>query len=101
MGYFSAACYLSARLPQIYKNYREKSCEGLSLLFFILSLVGNLTYGSGILFHSTERDYVLTNLPWLIGSLGTMAEDVTIFVQFRIYSGNRKRSKGAAATVSV
>lgn len=28
----------------------------------------------------------MTNLPWLIGSLGTMVEDVVIFVQFRIYA---------------
>ncbi|PKY04068.1 vacuolar membrane PQ loop repeat protein [Aspergillus campestris IBT 28561] len=86
VGYFSAVCYLGARLPQIYKNYTDKSCEGLSLLFFILSLMGNLTYGAGILSHSTERDYVVTNLPWLIGSLGTMVEDVVIFVQFRLYA---------------
>ncbi|KAF2142544.1 uncharacterized protein K452DRAFT_286970 [Aplosporella prunicola CBS 121167] len=85
LGYASAVCYLGARIPQIFKNYREKSCEGLSLLFFLLSLLGNLTYGMGILFHSVERDYFLTNLPWLIGSLGTMAEDAIIFFQFRIY----------------
>ncbi|KAL2795894.1 PQ loop repeat-domain-containing protein [Aspergillus keveii] len=86
LGYISAICYLGARLPQIYKNYCDKSCEGLSLLFFILSLLGNLTYGAGILFHSTEKNYIITNLPWLIGSLGTMAEDVTIFAQFRLYA---------------
>ena len=28
----------------------------------------------------------MTNLPWLIGSLGTMVEDVVIFIQFRIYA---------------
>jgi len=38
-----------------------------------------------ILFHSTERAYVMDNLPWLIGSLGTMAQDGIIFRQFRIY----------------
>ncbi|KAJ5678708.1 hypothetical protein N7462_006952 [Penicillium macrosclerotiorum] len=86
LGYASAVCYLGARLPQIYKNYSDKSCEGLSLLFFILSLLGNLTYGAGILCHSTEKEYVMTNLPWLIGSLGTMVEDVVIFIQFRIYA---------------
>jgi hypothetical protein len=48
--------------------------------------MGNLTYGASILSHSLQKDYVLTNLPWLIGSLGTMAEDAIIFVQFRIYS---------------
>ncbi|KAF2085933.1 PQ-loop-domain-containing protein [Saccharata proteae CBS 121410] len=85
LGYASAICYLGARIPQIFKNYREKSCEGLSLLFFLLSLLGNLTYGMGILFHSVEKEYFLTNLPWLVGSLGTMVEDAIIFVQFRMY----------------
>ncbi|PGH27546.1 hypothetical protein AJ80_00787 [Polytolypa hystricis UAMH7299] len=86
VGYASAVLYLGARIPQIIKNHRDKSCEGLSLLFFILSLMGNATYGAGILFHSTGKDYFLTNLPWLIGSLGTMVEDIMIFVQFRIYA---------------
>jgi uncharacterized protein with PQ loop repeat len=48
LGYASAVLYLGARLPQIAKNWREKSCEGLSLLFFLLSLLGNLTYGAGV-----------------------------------------------------
>ncbi|KAB8257184.1 PQ loop repeat-domain-containing protein [Aspergillus pseudonomiae] len=86
VGYFSAICYLGARLPQIYKNWKDKSCEGLSLLFFILSLLGNLTYGAGILCHSTEKNYIVTNIPWLLGSLGTMVEDITIFIQFRLYA---------------
>lgn len=48
LGYASAVCYLGARIPQIVKNQRDKSCEGLSLLFFLLSLLGNLTYGAGV-----------------------------------------------------
>lgn len=48
LGYISAACYLGARIPQIIKNQREQSCEGLSLLFFMLSLLGNATYGAGV-----------------------------------------------------
>lgn len=112
LGYASAICYLGARIPQIIKNQREKSCEGLSLLFFMLSLLGNATYGAGvsstssqtrhigsisltlfslltqIIFHSQEKQYILTNLPWLIGSLGTMVEDVTIFIQFRVFGAS-------------
>jgi hypothetical protein len=38
-----------------------------------------------ILFHSVEKEYFMTNLPWLIGSLGTMVEDATIFLQFRAF----------------
>lgn len=48
LGYVSAVCYLGARIPQIIKNQRERSCEGLSLLFFMLSLLGNLSYGAGV-----------------------------------------------------
>ncbi|KAL8711539.1 MAG: hypothetical protein Q9220_003949 [cf. Caloplaca sp. 1 TL-2023] len=70
LGYTSAICYLGARIPQIVKNHRHKSCEGLSLLFFVLSLLGNASYGAGILLHSVEKDYITANLPWLIGSLG-------------------------------
>lgn len=99
----------SARTPQIYKNWAEKSCEGklldlisslrasadttlgLALLFFLLSLMGNLTYGLSILCHSMERDYIMTNLPWLIGSLGTIAEDVVIFVQFKLYNNSKHK----------
>ena len=112
LGYASAVCYLGARIPQIVKNQRDKSCEGLSLLFFLLSLLGNMTYGAGvsyqalilqfslsatnrllqILFHSLKRDYILTNLPWLIGSLGTIAEDAIIFIQFRVF----RESEGSA-----
>ncbi|KAF1849994.1 vacuolar membrane PQ loop repeat protein-like protein [Cucurbitaria berberidis CBS 394.84] len=92
LGYASALCYLGARIPQIIKNQREKSCEGLSLLFFMLSLLGNATYGAGIIFHSTEKEYMLTNLPWLIGSLGTMVEDVTIFIQFRVFGSGESTS---------
>jgi len=61
LGYFSALCYLGARIPQIVKNWRDKSCEGLSLLFFLLSLLGNLTYGAGVSIASNKvRQETLT-----------------------------------------
>ncbi|RKF61908.1 putative vacuolar amino acid transporter YPQ1 [Erysiphe neolycopersici] len=93
LGYSSAFCYLTARIPQILKNYRKKSCEGLASLFFILSILGNATYGLSILCHSLQKQYLITNLPWLIGSLGTMVEDVIIFAQFRHYSNSQILSK--------
>ena len=70
------------------KNYRDKSCEGLALLFFLLSLTGNMAYGLSLVAYSQDRDYLITALPWLLGSLGTVVEDSIIFVQFRIYSKN-------------
>ena len=99
LGYGSALLYLGARVPQIVKNQRERSCDGLSLLFFLLSLLGNATYGAGILCHSLEREYVWTNLPWLIGSLGTMVEDLVIFAQFRAFGDVDAEERGEGEAV--
>ena len=90
----------SARIPQIIKNYREKSCEGLALLFFLLSLTGNFTYGASVMAYSQERDYFLRALPWLLGSLGTMVEDFIIFFQFRLYSPERRLKNSSSAVVA-
>ncbi|KAI5289513.1 hypothetical protein KEM52_000760, partial [Ascosphaera acerosa] len=67
----------------------------LSLLFFIMSVMGNVTYGFSILFHSVDQDYLITNLPWLLGSLGTIAEDAIIFCQFRLYAPKTSAVAGA------
>ncbi|ODV60315.1 PQ-loop repeat-containing protein [Ascoidea rubescens DSM 1968] len=88
LGYLSATCYLSARLPQIYQNYKRKSVHGLSLLFFIFSTFGNVTYALQILFFRSDWKYILLNLSWLMGSLGTIFEDTIIFIQFFIYNRN-------------
>ena len=36
LGYFSAVCYLGARIPQIIKNWKEKSCEGECCFLFLV-----------------------------------------------------------------
>ncbi|KZZ96987.1 vacuolar membrane PQ loop repeat protein [Ascosphaera apis ARSEF 7405] len=66
LGYISSVCYLGARLPQIYKNFREKSCEDTLSLF---------------------RQGLSHDEPaMVIGSLGTITEDAIIFFQFRLYA---------------
>ncbi len=62
------------------------------MLFFLLSMTGNFTYGASLVAYSQEADYLVKALPWLLGSLGTIAEDSIIFAQFRIYAP-RKAAK--------
>ncbi|KAI0018092.1 PQ-loop-domain-containing protein [Xylariomycetidae sp. FL0641] len=93
LGYASALCYLCARIPQIVKNHKEKSCEGLALLFFLFSLTGNLTYGLSVFAYSQDADYLIKAVPWLLGSLGTIVEDCIIFYQFRLYSTPAKEQR--------
>ncbi|KAI3404497.2 hypothetical protein KGF56_002689 [Candida oxycetoniae] len=88
MGYCSAFLYLGARIPQIIQNYERKSVYGLSLLFFLFSTLGNLTYAGQILFYRSDWKYVVLNMSWLLGSLGTILEDSLIFLQFYMYRNN-------------
>ena len=69
---------------------------GLALLFFLLSLTGNLTYGLSVFSYSQKPEYIIKAIPWLLGSLGTIVEDLIIFYQFRIYSGKREASVDSA-----
>lgn len=85
VGYMLAALYLGARIPQIIQNHKRKLVEGLSLLFFLFSTLGNVTYAGQILFYRTDKQYVLLNMSWLLGSLGTIFEDCVIFLQFYMY----------------
>lgn len=85
LGYLSAFLYLTARFPQIYHNYKKKSTKGLSLLFFLLTMLGNITYSLQIVVYRWDYDYLILNMSWLLGSLGTIFEDMLILSQFYMY----------------
>ncbi|XP_033763916.1 lysosomal amino acid transporter 1 homolog [Pecten maximus] len=85
IGIVSSIFYVGSRLSQIYKNYKRKSTEGLSVLMFVLAVVGNITYGLSILVRSLDGDFVLHHLPWLVGSLGVIFLDLSLLFQFKYY----------------
>ena len=102
-GWLCAVTYFGSRFPQLILNWRRKSVEGLSMLFFLFACLGNLTYVLSIVaFDPTsavlsrgqsdgERKvygrHVLVNLPWLVDGMGTLLLDMAIFAQFHLYSG--------------
>ncbi|CAL8252642.1 unnamed protein product [Arctogadus glacialis] len=90
IGSISSLLYLCSRLPQMYTNYTRKSTEGVSYYLFALVILGNTMYGLSVLLKNPDRgqgegSYVIHHLPWLIGSLGTLALDLAITLQFIIY----------------
>lgn len=117
-GYLCAALYLGSRIPQLLLNYRRKSTEGVSMLFFLFACVGNLTYVLSIFayepvcariatfdddtiggcgqgeWRSEYGRYVLVNTSWLIGSGGTLLLDLGIFAQFWMYRGRGAGERG-------
>ena len=100
-GYICAVLYLGSRLPQLLLNYRRKSTEGISMLFFLFACIGNLTYVLSIFAYSPVcrkprvcepgeassiySRYIVVNLSWLLGSLGTLLLDAFVFVQYFLY----------------
>jgi solute carrier family 66 (lysosomal lysine-arginine transporter), member 1 len=103
-GYLCAALYILSRLPQLVLNWRRKSTDGLSMLFFLFACLGNVTYVLSILaFEPRCKDdrcapgealaiygrYMLLNLSWLMGSFFTFLLDLGVFVQYFLY-GTKK-----------
>ncbi|PVU99683.1 hypothetical protein BB559_000499 [Furculomyces boomerangus] len=84
-GYLSAFLYAISRVPQIMKNYYNKSCEGLSLLMFIFTVMSNLTYVASFFADSTDMKDVIVALPWILGGVISPFLDFVIFYQFYIY----------------
>ncbi|RMZ79017.1 hypothetical protein DV737_g3656, partial [Chaetothyriales sp. CBS 132003] len=104
-GYLCAILYLGSRIPQLLLNYRRKSTEGVSLLFFLFACIGNLTFDMSIFAYDPTplcegrgvgkcvsgeasqiyAKYIAVNASWIAGSLGTLLLDMCIFIQFFLY----------------
>ena len=117
-GYICAVLYLGSRVPQLLLNYRRKSTEGLNALFFVFACLGNLTYVLSIIafepicgggaYHEVGCSkgeagaiygrYLLVNLSWLLGSLGTLFLDFGVFVQFWTYRKTESRDDRSTVT---
>lgn len=78
MGWSSAILYVGSRLPQLIKNWRQQSTDGLSPGMFICAVFGNLLFALSIFLKSTEPRYIIVNLSWIIGSLGTVLFDFMV-----------------------
>ena len=100
LGYVSLFCYISSRIAQIGRNYKRKSVEGLSTTMFVFAMLANLTYGAAILLAGGGEDVVLARLPWLLGSLGTVVLDMSIFAQAVIYGDSPPEYSSASETTT-
>ncbi|CAG8560177.1 14378_t:CDS:2 [Acaulospora morrowiae] len=99
MAWTCTVLYLTSRMPQIWKNYVRRSVEGLSIFMFIFAALGNLTYTISIFTNpiaSSDPKYLHEAVPYILGSVGTLAFDVTIFLQWCAWRdpGRRRRLTG-------
>eukprot|EP00299_Pterocystis_sp_00344_P012086 c5756_g1_i1.p1 GENE.c5756_g1_i1~~c5756_g1_i1.p1 ORF type:complete len:374 (-),score=71.33 c5756_g1_i1:31-1020(-) len=92
IGWVSAVIYLNSRIPQIIKNFRRKYTGGLSVLMFACAVMGNVTYGLGVVIRANGWSDYEHALPWLVGSLGTVVLDFTIISQVCFYPKHKSSS---------
>jgi uncharacterized protein with PQ loop repeat len=85
LGWLSSTLYIVGRLPQLYYNYKRQSVEGLSILLYVFSICGNLSYIASILIYSSSESNVLLNLPWIVLTVGTGILDICVIFQSKLY----------------
>ncbi|VDP05590.1 unnamed protein product [Soboliphyme baturini] len=96
MGWLSCLCYLLGRVPQLIKNLKRRSTEGVAIATFWLIIVGNLLYGLSVLLGGSSLNYYILHLPWLFGSIGCVFLDVIVLLQHYVwYNYHRNASDDA------
>ncbi|GMG27311.1 unnamed protein product [Ambrosiozyma monospora] len=93
LAYLCTLIYWSSRIPQLYKNQKRHSVEGISPFLFGFALCGNLFYSLSILASPQflvpggdgDTDgrwhFLIDELPYLLGSGGTLVFDAFYFYQ--------------------
>ncbi|KAG2200945.1 hypothetical protein INT47_003180 [Mucor saturninus] len=91
LAWMCTTFYLVSRIPQIHKNHKRHSTQGLSLWLFSFAVSGNMTYAISILLHPGHtRKSLFESLPYVAGSFGTLFLDTIIFGQFMYYRNSTK-----------
>ena len=96
LGYCKAAITFVKYLPQVYLNFRRKSCEGFSFENVILDFVGgSLSFTQSALNSIALGDPFFKkggfNVVKFILSICSIFFDIIFFIQFAIYKGNKPK----------
>ena len=84
IGWITMVIYIVGRFPQIILNIKRKSTEGLSVLMYVFTILGNLFYGLSVLVYSDDKTYLMYNLPWLISTFVTILLDIFVIFQCKV-----------------
>lgn len=86
LGWITTSLYIIGRFPQIYLIFKSKSVEGLSILMYVYTILGNLFYISSILTFLNNSEYIYLNMPWIVLGVVVIILDILIIIQCKYYS---------------
>jgi uncharacterized protein with PQ loop repeat len=98
-GWLGAAIFISSRFPQISKDCRTKQVQNLSLLYLLMSVLGNFTYCLAVALRSVASEYLWKQTPFLVGSLGPMVCDMIMILQMSAYRTKKTRDASESPEV--
>jgi uncharacterized protein with PQ loop repeat len=85
LGWITMSFYLIGRFPQMWLNYKRKSTEGLSLLMYLFTMLGNGFY---ILVITIDPETIQANVPWIVTGVTTIFLDIVVIGQHFYYKSN-------------
>ena len=83
LGWLTSFIYIVGRFPQIYKNWSRKSTEGLSIIMYILTILGNGFYLLSI--SENSNGDISLYIPWITLILVSLLLDLFVLAQWYKY----------------
>ena len=82
LGWLSSVFYLCGRLSQLWMVLVERkgNAKGLSPWLFLIAVMANAAYGAAIILAANGDAVPTSQIPWVIGSLGTMGLDMLLLM---------------------
>lgn len=83
LAWITSSIYIFGRFPQIYKNWKLRSTQGLSIWMFIFTMLGNGFYLFSIFEQSQSN--ISIYIPWITLILVSIVLDTIVLIQYRLY----------------
>jgi uncharacterized protein with PQ loop repeat len=80
LAWITSSIYIFGRFPQIYKNWKLRSTQGLSIWMFIFTMLGNGFYLFSIFEQSQSN--ISIYIPWITLILVSIVLDTIVLIQY-------------------
>ena len=90
-GWIGTGIYVVSRIFQLKKNCERKVITDLSPFYVTILIMANATYATSVFIKSVAREYLIKQLPWIVGSLVPMTFDCITAIQMCIYGYGQPR----------